>query len=66
MSFTRFGNAFIAEHNGTLYVVSFYMQVWQAYYRDFDGNATLISSHGTFSDAIDAARHHAKTGNVTQ
>ncbi len=48
MTFTRFGNAFIAhDRNGRLYVVSLYMNSWHAYVEDNKtGAAHVIERYG--------------------
>jgi hypothetical protein len=55
LKFERFGNAYAAEINGTLYVVSFYNGAWAPFYRtaEMAKPAPVGNQHG-YHNAVDA------------
>lgn len=64
MKFQRFGNAFVAIHDDTLYVVSLYLGCWQAYYRDqnmLKPKNIGLYGYPTPEEALQAAEAFAST-----
>jgi hypothetical protein len=64
MKFQRFGNAFIAQQDDAIYVVSLYLGDWQAYYHDANMAAPEkigLYGYGSPNAARQAAEEFAST-----